>query len=237
MKSLFILIAACNSSVDIPSVPDGTYAVTDTTLAPKAVDAYQDVAVHQDGQGYNQLGSDLGSVMDQLGVTPITVSTSAQFTISKDLVTLAGAHNVATPFDFQTDHLHVDAGSTTIQITLPNTPPIELDLDHASLWLDPDTLTGAFGGAITQQQVIDRLMPPFVADLNAIVTRDCPAAPPTCGCAMGSFGAEIIGLFVTKQDRCAVTIDDVMTNGFTASLLAPDLAPAYLTIGMSAALR
>lgn len=236
MRIALLLLAACGT--DVPSVPDGTYAITNTVLPTDPSLANREGAVIYGGNHQDQLGSVLASLTVEFGIAPIEVSTTAQVTIFHDAATISGPGNVATPFTYVDGHLHVDAGSTSVQITLPGAAPATLDLDHASLWLDPETLTGAFGGAIPQKEVEDRLGPPVVTIMNDIIARDCTnlANPPACGCAKDSFGAAVVAA-VLDSHGCTLTLDGLLTASLVMSLIAPDYPPADLTLGMSAELQ
>ena len=88
-----------------------------------------------------------------------------------------------------------------------------------------DAITGlVFAGALSQDDINTKVIPAVVTQLQPTIARDCTmlTAPPGCGCADGTTGKTIIGLFDTNMD-CMVTASEVMTNSLIMSLLAPDV--------------
>jgi len=119
-------------------------------------------------------------------------------------------------------------GDLSIQIAIGGTMAIPLNLIGArakATGMTADKITGiVFAGAITKTDIDTNIIPAVVNQLTPTITRDCtmPTAPPGCGCADGSTGKTIIGLFDTDMN-CMVSVDEVKTNSLIMSLLAPDV--------------
>jgi len=119
-------------------------------------------------------------------------------------------------------------GDLTIQIALGGTTAIDLNLIGArakASGMTADGITGlVFAGALSQDDINTKVIPAVVTQLAPTIARDCTmlTAPPGCGCADGTTGKTIIGLFDTNMD-CMVTSAEVMTNSLIMSLLAPDV--------------
>ena len=119
-------------------------------------------------------------------------------------------------------------GNLTIQIALGGTTAIDLNLIGArakASGMSGDAITGlVFAGALSQDDINTKVIPAVVTQLQPTIARDCTmlSAPPGCGCADGTTGKTIIGLFDTNMD-CMVTSAEVMSNSLIMSLLAPDV--------------
>ena len=119
-------------------------------------------------------------------------------------------------------------GDLTIQIALGGTTAIDLNLIGArakASGMSADAITGlVFAGALSQDDINTKVIPAVVTQLVPTIARDCTmlTAPPGCGCADGTTGKTIIGLFDTNMD-CTVTAAEVMSNSLIMSLLAPDV--------------
>ncbi|MEO6772515.1 MAG: hypothetical protein ABI467_05760 [Kofleriaceae bacterium] len=129
-------------------------------------------------------------------------------------------------------------GDLSIQIAIGGTNPIPLNLLGARVKAtgltdaNIGTVSGAtvsggavLAGAITQDDINNNIIPAVVNQLTPTITRDCTmlTSPPGCGCADGSTGKTIIGLFDTSPADCMVTVDEVKSNSLIKSLLAPDV--------------
>jgi hypothetical protein len=143
-------------------------------------------------------------------------------------------------------------GDLALQIAIGGQNPIELDLigARAKASMISDTAMGAttgthphqmsvggvnLGGAITQDDLNNKIIPQIQMQLGPIIVRDCcgtgntahptcdPAGNPPCGCADGSTGKTILGLFDTTPKDCAVSVTEIQTNSLIMSLLAPDV--------------
>jgi hypothetical protein len=82
-----------------------------------------------------------------------------------------------------------------------------------------------FGGAVTKEDIDNKVIPAIQTQLVPIIMRDCtmPTMPPGCGCAADSTGKTILGLFDTNPKDCAVSVDEIKTNSLIVSLLSPDV--------------
>lgn len=239
MRSALLLLAACGG-VDEPTVVDGTYQIVAPPLATTPADAHLQGTLPQPGNRRleNQLGAVLALLTDDLGVAPIEASTTADLQLWHDTGWLEARDNQRVPLGHDATHIYAELGAADLSIALPGFDPIALDLEHASIYLDAETLAGMFGGTVSVSQVRERLAPPAVTLMNQILARDCTAldAPPKCGCAAGTPGEEVSGIFMF-EGRCAVTVEQIFTNGLLASELLPDYAPAELTFGMAITTR
>ncbi|HTL37747.1 MAG TPA: hypothetical protein VL326_31665 [Kofleriaceae bacterium] len=123
-------------------------------------------------------------------------------------------------------------GDLSLQIALGGTQAIQLDLIGArakgSGITDSQIGTASsggivFGGAITKDDIDNKVIPAIQTQLVPIITRDCPTATaPTCVCTAETTGKTILGLFDANDD-CMVTVDEIKTNSLIVSLLSPDV--------------
>jgi hypothetical protein len=119
-------------------------------------------------------------------------------------------------------------GDLTIQIALGGTTAIQLNLIGARAKASGISTAGITGlvlaGALSQDDINNKVIPAVVTQLAPTIARDCTmlTSPPGCGCADGTTGKTIIGLFDTNMD-CMVTAAEVMSNSLIMSLLAPDV--------------
>ncbi len=117
-------------------------------------------------------------------------------------------------------------GNFTLQIALAGSDPISLDLIGARAKATGITANGIgevlLGGAISEQQLNDEVLPAIHAQLGPIIAEDCDVAagPPDCGCV--DTGATIIDFFDDDGD-CGVTLDEIKNNGLIQSVLSPDV--------------
>lgn len=97
-------------------------------------------------------------------------------------------------------------------------------------------LTAIVAGGITQTDIDGKVYPAFATTMNQVIAQDCHAltSPPTCGCASGSSGNQVVQLFDTDMD-CHVTATEIASNALIKSLFATDLTidgQAALSVGM-----
>jgi hypothetical protein len=152
-------------------------------------------------------------------------------------------------------------GDLALQIAIGGQTPIELDLigARAKASMISETAIGAttnpnspntdnptgpvaastggvvLGGAITQDDLNNKIIPQIQQQLGPIITRDCcgtgntahptcdPMGTPSCGCGDGTTGKTILGLFDTAPKDCMVTTTEIQNNSLIMSLLAPDV--------------
>src|SRR3569623_3619446 len=105
-------------------------------------------------------------------------------------------------------------GKLSLQISLGGTMPIQLDLIGAKVkasGISDTAIDGAiFAGAISKDDIDNKLIPALPPQLNLTIMRDCNmlSSPPTCGCMTGSTGATIISFF-DKMADCNITADEL----------------------------
>jgi hypothetical protein len=121
------------------------------------------------------------------------------------------------------------SGSGTLSIQLaPFGAPIALDLLAGRVKItnvtDTAIVTGVIGGAVSQADINNKVLPSAVQTFQVIVQRDCGLpVPPDCGCLAGSTGKTLLGLFDTNPKDCVISLAEVQSNALIQSLLAPDL--------------
>ena len=122
-------------------------------------------------------------------------------------------------------------GTITLELALGGTTPVQLNLLGArgqATGISATGITqGIIAGALTQDDLNTQVIPAIQAQLAPIITRDCtstdPNATPPCGCADGSTGKTLIGLFDTDPKDCMVSVMEIQENTLIKSLLAPDV--------------
>ena len=121
-------------------------------------------------------------------------------------------------------------GDLSLQIALGGTDPIKLDLigARAKGSMITDSAIGGmiFAGAVTKDDIDNKVIPAIQAQLGPLIARDCTMlGNPTggCGCAADSTGKTILGLFDTMPKDCMVSVDEIKNNSLIVSLLAPDV--------------
>ncbi len=119
-------------------------------------------------------------------------------------------------------------GKLSLQISLGGNAPIQLDLIGAKVkasGITDTTIGGAiFAGAISKDDIDNKIIPAIPPQLNITIMRDCnaPTMPPGCGCTSGSTGATIISFFDANKD-CTITPEELKMNSLVMSLLQPDV--------------
>jgi hypothetical protein len=144
-------------------------------------------------------------------------------------------------------------GDLTLEVALGGTNPIVLDLigartkatgitDSAIGTVAGNTITDGivFAGAVTKDDINNKVIPAVQTQLVPTITRDCTMLnnPPGCGCADGSTGKTILNLFDTTPKDCMVTVMEIQNNSLIMSLLAPDVqvdGKMALSLGVKAA--
>jgi hypothetical protein len=140
-----------------------------------------------------------------------------------------------------------EKSNLSLQIALGGTNAIQLDLIGArakasgisEAMIGMGTSGGiVFGGAVTKDDIDNKVIPAIQAQLVPIIQRDCTSTtPPDCGCMADSTGKTILGLFDTTPKDCMVTVDEIKNNNLIVSLLAPDVTidgKMALSIGIKA---
>ncbi len=119
------------------------------------------------------------------------------------------------------------AGPGTVSIELPlGDQAIQLDLiaAHIDVTVTADTLTsGKLGGAITAEDVDNKLMPAVQSLIADLITENCTPVGEDCGCEAGSSGLQVLDFFDTNND-CMVPLEELNANSLIdATIRNPDL--------------
>jgi hypothetical protein len=123
--------------------------------------------------------------------------------------------------------LTTDSGTISIELPLGETTPLQIDLVGAQL-LSTVSATGLaggrIGGAITSDDVDNKLIPTVHSLITDIVEEDCPnAVADNCMCVEGSAGKSVLAFFDGDGD-CKIPLADLMNNSIIgATLRNPDL--------------
>ena len=135
-------------------------------------------------------------------------------------------------------------GDLALQIAFGDTA-INLEMIEARAEINGITETGfdqsKVGGAVPDAVIQGEVLPAVSTAVNDIMTEDCPAprTPPTCGCADGSTGETLMGIFDENGD-CDVPEQEVRENSLIVTLLRPDVdtdgdgTPDALSVGVGA---
>ena len=134
-------------------------------------------------------------------------------------------------------------GKVTIEISLVEGEgsAIKVDLIGARMQIANVTATsmtdGILGGAVTEKDLDEQIMPTLHDILTDTMDGDCTGAPidcpgadcRPCGCEEGATGRMLLDLFdeygATPEDDpdCEVTLEELLNNSLISSLLAPDV--------------
>jgi hypothetical protein len=118
-------------------------------------------------------------------------------------------------------------GTITIELSLIEGSSLTLDLIGAQIEVQQMSATGLMsgkiGGAITEQDLNNTVLPALVDILADTFVDDCPEprTAPDC-CEDGSTGQTLMDLF-DEDDTCEVTLLELQNNSLISSLLAPDV--------------
>ncbi len=134
-------------------------------------------------------------------------------------------------------------GKVTIEISLVegDDSAIRIDLIGARMEVESVTDTamtnGILGGAVTEKDLDEQIMPTLHDMLVDTVDGDCTGVPvgcpgadcAPCGCEEGATGRMLLDLFdeygATPDDDadCVITLEELLNNSLISSLLAPDV--------------
>jgi hypothetical protein len=82
---------------------------------------------------------------------------------------------------------------------------------------------GRFGGALSEEDLFEKVFPTIQAAMQATIARDCAGGPPPeCGCAMPSLGANYIDL-LDANESCTVTLPELRDNVVFVDLFDIDI--------------
>jgi hypothetical protein len=144
-------------------------------------------------------------------------------------------------------------GNLSLQIALGG-GLIQLDLVGARAkgsGITTDAISSMiFGGAITKDDIDNKIIPAIQMQLVDLIAGDCTELdnPPDCGCTADSTGGKVLSLFDTQDATgadgmdCAVTVEEIKSNNIVNSLLTPDVTvegvcedmPCALSLGIKA---
>ncbi len=117
-------------------------------------------------------------------------------------------------------------GSVSIELPLGDTAPLKLDLIAAHLDVSvsaTNLMSGKLGGAITADDVDNKLMPSVQSLLVDLIAKSCAPEGTNCNCEAGSSGGAVLDFFDADGD-CAVPLEELMSNSLIdATLRNPDL--------------
>jgi hypothetical protein len=105
------------------------------------------------------------------------------------------------------------SGDLSLELALGSSESVRLDLigvrAQATGIAEARIESILLAGSLPEERLV-----PMVHGLLAPITRaDCPrTTPPDCGCAAGSTGRTVLGLFDTSPRDCAVTIEEMQRN-------------------------
>jgi hypothetical protein len=119
--------------------------------------------------------------------------------------------------------------------------PIELELVEARANLTGVSRTGVtagkVGGGIPLATIQNEVIPAIHTTVSAIIAADCTGSGPSCGCAEGSDGETMLGIFDDNID-CQVMLQELRDNPLVNTLLRPDVdidgddTPDVLSVGV-----
>jgi len=134
----------------------------------------------------------------------------------------------------------ISGGNARLQLltTMGTDTVIALDLVAVRITavLNGAVTGGVLAGGVLQTDLDTKILPAWQQYFMSSVARDCSTTqPPDCGCAGGSQGQAVIGLFDSAPQDCTITVSEIRNNSFLPNLFTPDLTvdgqPA-LSIGL-----
>jgi hypothetical protein len=119
-------------------------------------------------------------------------------------------------------------GTVSLAIVLGGTGGIQLDLIGARAKATGISDNGAdsivVAGALTADDLTNKVIPEIFKQLQPIVASDCTGTtPPDCGCQNPSTGKTILGLFDAAPKDCKLVVEEIQNNGIIKNLLASDV--------------
>ncbi len=117
-------------------------------------------------------------------------------------------------------------GNVSIELPLGEGTPLRMDLIAAHLDVEvgsDNLMSGKLGGAITKEDVENKLMPAVQSLVAGIIDEDCTGAGDNCGCPDASTGLTVLNFF-DENDDCEIPLQELMDNSLVgATILNPDL--------------
>ena len=143
---------------------------------------------------------------------------------------------------FEAGTFYATGGELVVRIALLGSAPIDLVLmgSKAELTMTTDSVIGQvkLAGAVSREQIDDKVIPAVHQNLMASVAGDCTTLTvPDCGCPTGSDGKSAIGMFDKAPADCTISLDEVRDSSLVQALLAPDVnidGTMALSLGVSA---
>ena len=146
--------------------------------------------------------------------------------------------------------LTTNPGTVSIELPLGDTAPLQIDLIGAQIQATVSATgitEGRIAGAITDDDVKNKVIPSVQVLVTGLITDDCPdAVPGACACTGGGSGEAVLGFFdggytvcnefdsadptvcidseIVGKDDCKVDQEELIQNSLIgATLLNPDL--------------
>ena len=146
--------------------------------------------------------------------------------------------------------LSTNPGTVSIELPLGETAPLQIDLIGAQIQATVSATgitEGRIAGAITDDDVVNKLIPSVQLLVTGIIEDDCPGGSPgACNCVADSSGATVLGFFdggytvcnafdpadptvcidsmIVGKDDCKIEQEELIQNSLVgATLLNPDL--------------
>lgn len=119
----------------------------------------------------------------------------------------------------QTGQLDVRRGTVPIAITFPGLgEPFIVDAVAARIeaTVNATSMSGKLAGAVTEQDVDQKVLPVLAEGLNRVIARDCT------DCVCDGFGEIVVDLF-DDDDDCQVSDEELRNDSLIGALFAPDL--------------
>ena len=117
-------------------------------------------------------------------------------------------------------------GNVTLQLEIvEGQPPLELNLIGARTEFGASATSlssGKLGGAITEDEARNNILPVIVNLVQAVVVEDCTGTPGDC-CTAGSTGETVLNIFDPSSADCMVSAQEVEENDLIATVLSPDV--------------
>lgn len=120
-------------------------------------------------------------------------------------------------------------GELVVRLAVLGADPIDLVLmgSKAQIQMATDTQIGnaQLAGAVSQDDIDNKVLPAVHENMTAAVARDCtaPTSPPTCGCADNSDGKSALGMFDKDPVDCSISFTEISDNTLVKAMLKPDV--------------
>lgn len=132
-------------------------------------------------------------------------------------------------------------GDILLKIALGSSNGIQLSLIGARAKATGMSENGVdsivIGGALTQEDLNNQVIPEIFNQLGPIITSDCTGTGADCGCKNPSTGKTVLGLFDSMPKDCKLTVNEIQESALLKTLLAPDVTidgKMALSVGVKA---